>query len=145
MSATQESLESSAPVKEVALERLGLKALISSDNQIIQLKVNGEPTGIAIEYKPFDGKAKLRHSTRISNANTMRGKKRSDAIDQAYLKLFEGQYLKTLGLIPEELERMNGDPKNWFMTDPEGLVLMRAATDEYYVTNTSEAEADSKN
>jgi hypothetical protein len=157
MSATQESLEtsapvketvleSSAPVKEVALERPGLKALISHGEQTVKLKTpSGEATGIEIKFKPLDGQTKLRHATRISNANTMRNKKRSEAIDQAYVKLFDSQYLRTVGLIAEELAQMGGDPKAWFMTDPEGIVLMRIATDEYYSTNVSEAEADSKN
>jgi hypothetical protein len=140
MSATSQALESNAA------SRPGLAGLISTGEQIVKLKTpQGVDSGIAIKFQPFDGETKLRHSTRISEANILRGHKKIEAINGAYVKLFKQQYIETLNLTPAELESMGGDPLKWFTTNPEGIVLMKIAVDSYYGDNVAEAESDAGN
>lgn len=104
---------------------------------------NSKDIGIAVNYDAFDGNTKLNYDNRVDRALILRGNKQVVALQEALAWLFEVK-LKDIEGLDKDVDCGGVEPKQFFLTDPDGIILMRTATNEYLRRNRVTV-GDSKN
>jgi hypothetical protein len=112
-------------------------------NRIVLLNSEDEDIGVAVNYEDFDGQTKLTYDNRIDRALMLRGNKQVVALQDAIAWLFTVK-LKDIEGLERDVDCGGLEPKEFFLTDPDGIILMRTATNEYLRRNRVSI-GDSKN
>lgn len=103
-------------------------------NRIVLLNSEEEDIGVAVIYDDFDGQTKLNHDNRIDRALMLRGNKQVTALQDAQAWLFTAKCKQVEGL-DKDVDCGGLEPKEFFLSDPDGIILMRTATNEYLRRN----------
>lgn len=112
-------------------------------NRVVLLNSEDEDIGVAVRYDDFDGQTKLSYDNKIDRALLLRGNKQVVALQDALAWLFTNKCQEVEGL-DKDVDCGGAEPKEFFLSDPDGIILMRTATNEYLRRNRVSI-GDSKN
>ena len=112
--------------------------------QIVKVELltpENESSGVVVVYGALDGETKTRYDRYLEAGIGRRGSKRS-GFDEAISYIFKRKCQEIEGLTVEDCGGM--EPKDFFLSDPDGQILMKTATNEYLNRSLPSAE-QSKN
>jgi len=99
--------------------------------QIVKVELltpENESSGVFVVYGPLDGETKVRYDRYLEAGIGRRGSKRS-GFDEAISYIFKRKCQEIEGLTADDCGGM--EPKEFFLSDPDGIILMKTATNEY--------------
>jgi len=122
--------------------RSKIAALLPKDLVRVELLTpDNEKTGVIVVYEALDGESKTRYDRYLERGIGRRGSKRS-GFDEAIEYIFKRKCQEIEGLTPEDCGGI--EPKEFFLSDPDGIILMKTSTNEYLNRSLPSAE-QSKN
>jgi len=122
--------------------RSKIEALLPKKGERVELLTpDNEKSGVVIVFAPLDGETKTRYDRYLEAGIGRRGSKRS-GFDEGIQYIFKKKCQEIEGLTPEDCEGV--EPKEYFLTHPDGIILMKTATNEYLNRSLPSAE-QSKN
>jgi len=105
------------------------------------LTPDNEKTGVIVVFEALDGETKTRYDRYLERGIGRRGSKRS-GFDEAIEYIFKRKCQEIEGLTPEDCGGV--EPKEFFLTDPDGIILMKTSTNEY-LNRSLPSASESKN